>query len=110
MTVVNMKLNMLERFMTLDILPQEGNFATLSIVMNLKKILPPTEDEIKECEINQKDDGRTIWNDKGKIEKDIQFSDVASLMIKDRLKQLDKQERLKEQHYTLYEKFFKEGE
>ena len=104
-----MKLNMLERFMTLDILPQEGNFATLSIVMSLKKVLPPTEDEIKECAITQKEDGRTIWNDKGKIDREIQFSDMATLMIKDRLKQLDKQERLKEQHYTLYEKFLGKG-
>jgi hypothetical protein len=105
-----MKMNMLERFMTLDIIPNEGNFATLSIVRNLKNVLPPTEKEIQELGIKTGDNGITVWNNKGKEEKEIPISDIAALMIKDRLKQLDKQEKLKEQHYTLYEKFFKEGE
>ena len=64
-----MKLNLLERFKVLAILPNESDFATLKIVKDLQSSLGVTEAEFKEFEIVQNfEAGTTKWNEKGKEE------------------------------------------
>ena len=102
-----MKLNVFERFITLGILPKEGNFVTLKIVQNLKMALAPSQEEIDEFEIKQ-DGVNTSWNLKGNEDREIEIGEKATDIIIESLKSLDKEKKLTEQHFTLYEKFVKE--
>ena len=99
-----MKLNLLERVMILNILPKEADFVTLKIMNNLKESVAPSEDEYKEFEIKQVND-RLMWNALGNEEREIQIGEKASDVIKDALVKLDKEKKLTQDLYTLYEKF-----
>ena len=99
-----MKLNLLERFTVLQILPQKGNFATLNIVRKLQEALAPSEEEFKKYEIKQ-DGDQTKWNKKGLEEVEIQLGEKAIEIVVSTLKELDKENTLTPQHLTIYEKF-----
>ena len=103
-----MKLNLLERFTILQILPAEGNFSTLKINRDLQESLAPTEKEFKDFEIVQEDE-RTRWNQKGMIEKEIEIGEKATDMIVKSLKKLDEDKKLTAQHISVFEKFVKEN-
>jgi len=105
-----MKLTLLERMATLNILPQQGNVVTLRILMDLKKELSFTEEEIKNYGITNKvlPDGRAmiIWNNEFDSEtKEIELGEVARGVISEQLHKLDRQGLLREQALTLWEKF-----
>jgi len=111
------KLGLFERLVCMALLPTEGSFATLKIVRELQMELAPTEEEYKLAGL--KDDlltGRINaelgWD---KVEdKEIVFGDIAKAIIVSALEKLDKEEKLTQQHFSLYEKFIigekKEGE
>ena len=102
-----MELNILERFMLLQLLPKEGNFVTLKIVRDLQEVLAPTEEEFKELDIKHVD-GNTTWNEKGREEKEITIGEKASDIIIEALKKLDKESKVTENHISIYEKFVKD--
>ena len=111
------KLGLFERLVCMALLPTEGSFATLKIVRELQMTLAPTEEEYKAAGL--KDDLLTGginaelgWD---KVEdKEIVFGDIAKAIIVSALEKLDKEEKLTQQHISLYEKFVigekKEGE
>lgn len=99
-----MKLNLMERFIILQILPQNGNFVTLNIIRKLQEQLAPSEDDIKNCEIVMTDT-QTKWNKKGLEEVEIHIGEKASDIIIDALKKLDEENKLTTQHLSIYEKF-----
>ena len=111
------KLNLFERLVCMALLPVEGSFATLKIVRELQMELAPNEEEYKLAGL--KDDLLTGginaelgWD---KVEdKEIIFGDIAKAIIVNALEKLDKEEKLTQQHFSLYEKFVigekKEGE
>lgn len=99
-----MKLNVLERITALGILPEAGNFATLRIMNDLRLALGLTEAEFKEFEIKQVDD-QMSWNPKGAEEREVKVGEKATDILVEALKKLDKDEKLTNQQYTLYEKF-----
>ena len=99
-----MKLNLLERLMIQSILPKEANFVTLKIMNNLRQSVAPSEEEYKEFEIKQIND-RIIWNVLGNEPKEIEIGEKASDVIKDALKELDKEKKLTQDLFTLFEKF-----
>lgn len=101
-----MKLNLFERFTIQMILPKEGNFSTLKVLNSLKMSLAPSEEEHKEFEIIEKD-GRIVWNENGKEEKEIEIGEKATDLIVDALKTLDKNAKLTNEHLSIYEKFIK---
>ena len=99
-----MKLNILERLKVLQMLPQEGNFATLTIIRNLQEALSLTEAEFKEFEV--KEDGTsTTWNVKGREEREIDIGEKAEEIVATALKKLDDENKLTQQHISIYEKF-----
>jgi len=102
-----MKLNLIERITLLQILPKEGNFVTLRIVRDLKTALSMTEKEFKEFGIKQ-EGANTSWNEKGNEEREIMIGEKATDIIVESLKALDKEKKLTDQHFTVYEKFVKE--
>ena len=99
-----MKLNLLERLMIQSILPKEADFVTLKIMNNLRQSVAPSEEEYKEFEIRQ-DEGRVIWNSKGNEEKEIEVGEKATDVIKGALEKLDKEKKLTQDLFTLFEKF-----
>jgi len=99
-----MKLNILERLKLLQLLPQEGNFITLTIVNKLKETLSLTEAEFKEFEV--KEDGvNTTWNAKGQEERELEIGEKASDIIAEALNKLNDENKLTAQHMSVYEKF-----
>ena len=100
-----MKLNLSERFEALQLLPPQGNFATLKIINDLRSNLAPSEDETKKFCIQQQGD-QILWDSaKGLEEVEIPIGEKATDIIVDALKELDKSKTMGVQHISLYEKF-----
>ena len=102
-----MKLTVLERLVLQQILPQEGNFVTLKILRSLKTNLGISEKEYKEFEIDQNGE-QVTWNAKGNEEREIEIGEKATDIIVESLKKLNEEQKLTEQHYSIYEKFLGE--
>lgn len=99
-----MKLNLNERFAIQQILPQEGNFATLKIINDLKMVVAPSEADWKEFGIHQVGE-QLKWNGKGKEEREIEIGEKATDLIVEALKKLNDEEKLTQNQFTIYEKF-----
>jgi len=99
-----MELKVFDRLILLNILPKEGDFTTLKIVRKLREDLSFSEDEHKTLGFKQ-ENGNVQWKQDGDIPKDITIGEKASDLIADVLKKLDKEKKLTDQHYELYEKF-----
>ncbi|GAG99474.1 unnamed protein product, partial [marine sediment metagenome] len=57
-----MRLSMRDRFVLLNVLPAEGDIATIKIVHRLRQDLAPTEKEFKDYKIVQKEQ-QVVWDD-----------------------------------------------
>lgn len=104
-----MKLNILERISLLNVIPREGNALTLRIIRDLQSKLSFSEEELKEFGIknSKTPDGRISidWDEDIIGEVDIEIGEMATTVIKKELTKLDKQNLLKMEALTLYEKF-----
>ena len=103
-----MELKVFDRLMLLNIIPVEGNFVTLKIVLQLRQALSFNEEEVKRLEIRQ-NEGNVTWNRIADEPKEVEIGEKATDIIVEALKELDKQKKLTEQHYELYEKFVVNG-
>ena len=111
------KLGLFDRLVCLALLPAEGSYITLKIVRDLQMELAPSEEESKLAGINPNlvtgGMEATLGWDKV-APKEIIFGDIAKGIIVAALEKLNKEEKLTQQHYVLYEKFIigekKEGE
>ena len=100
-----MKLNLSERFEVLRLLPEQGNFATLKIVSDMRTNLAPSEDEHKKFCIQQQGD-QILWDSaKGAEAVEIPIGEKATDIIVDALKKLDESGTMTARHMSLYEKF-----
>ena len=102
-----MKLNVFERLVLLPILPAEGDFLTLKIMRELKESLSMSQTDLDEFEIKQAGE-QVTWNEKGNEEREIEIGEKATDIVVESLKALDKEKKLTERHFSLYEKFCKE--
>ena len=101
-----MKFKVFERLVLLNILPKEGNFITLKIVRELREGLSFNEKEIKELNIEiDPEKGNASWNIKADKEKDVEMGREAKKIIIEILENLDKDKKLTQDHFTLFEKF-----
>lgn len=100
----NMKLNIKERLVLLAVLPAEGNFLTLKIVRKLRENLSFSEEELEQYKFKE-DNSRLTWDETNQEPKDVVIGKEGKKIIKDALKKLDKEEKLKEDHVSVYEKF-----
>ena len=98
-----MKLSVGERLVLLSILPGEGDFLTIKIIRQLRERLSFTEEEHKQYQFVQAE-GRVSWQG-GNDSKPIEIGDKANEVIVAALKKLDEAKLLRDEHYTLYEKF-----
>lgn len=85
-----------------DILPQESNIVDLRIITDLRQKLGASEEEIKKYGITV--EGNKI-NWKQKFEAEIEIGERANEIIKKKLILLNEQNKLKEGHLKLYERF-----
>lgn len=102
-----MKLTVFERVNLLSILPREGDFTTLKLMRKVREDLSFTEKEHKLLQFKNFPDGRVTWNAKvaENCIREFEMGEVVTLQIKDKLKKLNSQKKLRDEHFTLYEKF-----
>lgn len=99
-----MKLEVIERLVLLNALPKEGNFTTLKLIRKLREELSFSEEEHKALNFVQ-DGDRVKWNLQSGVVKDFEFGDVILKTVEDLLKKLDKENKLTDESFSLYEKF-----
>ena len=99
-------LTVLERLVIGTLLPKETNFTTWKIVNDLKNDIALTESELKTLNMKPNPEGEGIIANWGDVpEKEVVFGEVAEKMIIDALKNLDSENKLLEEHLTVYQKF-----
>ena len=106
-----MKLKVADRLVLLGLLPQTGNLLTMRIVSDLRRTLGFSEKETAEfgLEVDPASD-QIRWQSAADRPKEIEIGPVAQRLLADRLLQLDKEEKLLEQHLPWYERFVQEKE
>ena len=100
-----MKLSIPERIGLLGILPEKGNFVTLRVVDEARRLLSFTEREIKDWGIVAAEEGRVSWNPQKAVDGDVKIGDAVRELIAKKLKELDEKEELLMAMYSLYERF-----
>lgn len=110
MSVIKLKLSILERISLLNILPREGSVITLRIMRELQSKLSFTEEELKKYRMKntQSPDGRATitWDEDFSLEEaDIEIGEAVTGIIVKELKKLDSQNKLRMEALSLYEKF-----
>jgi hypothetical protein len=101
---MKVKLNVLERVLLMNMLPQKGNLVTCRASQNTAKIIIITPEEEKAIEM-KKEGGMTTWNDAGKEEKEFELPPSSIKAIRDILYKLDSEENLPANAVSLCEKF-----
>jgi len=107
---MEIELTVLERLVLSNLLPKEGNFTNLKIIRQLKEDL--SFDELENKRLGFIQDGDQVkWNMEAgaKIMKKLEFADdsiMKETIIKE-LKKLNDEDKLRDEHFTLYEKFIK---
>lgn len=104
-----MELTVAERLVLANVLPAEGNFTTLRLVRKLREDLSFDDKEHKELEFVQAGD-KISWNPvkAETLMKDVEVGEIMTETIKEALKKLNDEKKLKDEHISLYEKFIGE--
>lgn len=101
---MKVKLNVLERVLLMNMLPQKGNLVTCRAVNNTAKIIMLTPEEELKFEL-KKEGGMTTWNEAGKKEVEFDIPPSSIKVVRDILLKLDENEDLPANSVTLCEKF-----
>ena len=133
-----MRLEVFERLVLMNILPQEGDFITLKLVRKLREALAFNEKEIAEinfrnhwncpkcskveisrempkcpdCDIYMVLGGQVTWDDDKakKVLKDVFMGNKMLSLCESTLKKLSDEQKLTDQHMSLYSKFVEGAE
>lgn len=98
-----MNLTVLDRIALLSLLPQEGDYATIRIVHDLKQDLSFTEQEHKVLNIQVTPEGGMRWD--GEVDREYEFGPRTMAVVVDVLEKADKGKKLSEDHLRVYELF-----
>lgn len=99
-----MILSTFDRLILLNTLPKEGDITTLRIIRKLREDLSFSEEEHKALAFKQ-EGGKMMWQSEADKLKEVEVGDKAKEIIRNRLKELNEQKKLTEEHLPLYEKF-----
>jgi len=99
-----MDLSVVERLILLNLLPQEGSYINLKLLRTAREELSFSDEEVGILNFVQEGD-QVRWNMGPDIMKDVAIGQVVTLMIVDSLKKLDGEGKLKNDHFSLFEKF-----
>lgn len=101
-----MKFNVAERLLILQLIPKEGTYLTLKVLRQLQDVVALSEEDIKTFEVHLDEDKKQIvWNSKGAEDTEIEIGENGASIVADELKKIDKEGKLTQQTYSLYEKF-----
>ncbi len=103
-----MLLNVKQRLLLLNILPDEANYITLKIIREQQDRLSFSDEELQRLKVRRVEDGYT-WDESLDEPVGIEVNESARGIIKLALRQLDQQGQLKVEFLPLYEHFI-EGE
>ena len=96
-----------ERFVVMQLLPEKANFRNMKLIRELKEALVLTSEEEKAVKLIQHDDGRIEW--KGDLAKEtiaeIGFDPTMMALVIAALEKLEKAEEIEQKHVSVYEKF-----
>jgi len=102
------KLSVVERIVLLNLLPKEGNFNTLKLIRVARESLSFNDIENQKLKFKQNGD-QVVWDVQGAIDIDAHFEaeigETANQLIVDELTKLDKEGKLTDEIFSLYEKF-----
>lgn len=103
-----MELSLKDRLLVGSLLPQQGDFITLTIADEIREKVKLDDKERKKFELTIDPQGNASWNEEGKKAAfKIEFTDEESGLISKRLEELDKQKALRKDHIFLYKTFVK---
>ena len=92
-----------ERLATLALLPPEGSLVTMKIIHDLRQALAFSEEELAVLQFQQNND-QLMWQN-GVGMKEVEVGPQAVKVVRDLLKKLDEDEKIREAHLSLVEKF-----
>ena len=99
------KFKLHDRLIFLSLLPREDNFTTLRIVRKVSKDIGISDDEYKAYKIKNLEDGRIEFDPvTSQEEKEFEIGEIATQLVKTALEKLDKDKKLTQEHFPLYEK------
>ena len=98
-----MKLNIQERLTLVNLVPEKGNFITMSIVDGLRLILYPSEAEVKKFDLKQ-DDRLLTWNEEGSKKTEVKVSDSQIDFLMDQLEKKSIANELDFLQYSVYKR------
>lgn len=101
-----MELTVLERLVLLNVLPKEGDFTTLKLVRVAREALSFNDIENQKLKFVQ--DGEQVrWDEAAgrELTRDIELGEMMTIKIVEELKKLESEKKLRDDHFTLYEKF-----
>lgn len=101
---MNVTLSVKERLVLASILPSEGDFITYKTVRKLKEDLSFSDEEQESLKFKLLD-GRTVWNNLNEKPKAVEFSDFAVDLIRKILDKINKDNKINDDNFSLYEKF-----
>lgn len=99
-----MQLTVLERLLALDVLPAQGSLTTLKIVQDARVALSFDEAEHAALKFSE-DNGMIRWDVNAETVKDIKLGPKVQEIIRERLDELSRAEKLRLDHLSLCDKF-----
>jgi GTP-sensing pleiotropic transcriptional regulator CodY len=99
-----MKLDIRERILLMQLLPEKGSYILYRNMECLKKELSFSEEELESAGIKNVD-GRVNWNPEKDPLKDVEIGESMRDIIVNALKKLDEDGQIDSQNISLYEKF-----
>jgi hypothetical protein len=90
--------------MILSVLPNEGDILTLRVIREAIEVLAIKSEELEAVKLRQTE-SQYIWDETKDLPVEIKLSKIAIGLIRDRVKDLSEQKKLKLQYLDLYDMF-----
>jgi len=101
---LTIEVNPMERLVIMSLLPTEGSYITLKVLNDLRAEIGFDDEELVALDFQPTPEGGLTANWTDVDVKSITFGEVTEKILYDALADLDEQETLLPDHYTLYEK------
>jgi len=99
-----MELTVVERLILLNLLPKEGSFINLKLLRTARENLSFDEKEVKTLNFVQNGE-QVSWDMSANVIKEVEVGETVTNLIVTELKKLDGEGKLKDEHFSLFEKF-----
>lgn len=99
-----MKLNLIERFTLVDLIPKKSDYIMLKQYRNLREKLGLNPEEVKQFSVKLQGENMT-WDNSIDTSKEIKITEIEHDILSKEIRKLDESKILEEKHFTLYNKF-----